>query len=129
MPSSAILLVEDDHATMDILGSYIKDTFKTVLMKAFATGEALDQLHRLKPTLLLLDYIIDGLNSKVVADEARKLYKDIPVVLITAYPKVEEIQTLIKPKYLIKKPFALDELDAVLDGEGVPRKPVELSVT
>ena len=89
--SQRILVVEDETSLAQILLDYLKrDGFAAT---AIADGqEAMAELHRAPPDLLLLDLMLPGMDGLSILRELRKT-SGLPVILVTA--KVEEIDRLI----------------------------------
>ena len=89
--SQRILVVEDETSLAQILLDYLKrDGFAAT---AIADGqEAMAELHRAPPDLLLLDLMRPGMDGLSILRELRKT-SGLPVILVTA--KVEEIDRLI----------------------------------
>ena len=86
-----ILVVEDETSLAQILVDYLKrDGF---VATAIADGqEAMAELRRAPPDLLLLDLMLPGMDGLSILRELRKT-SSLPVILVTA--KVEEIDRLI----------------------------------
>jgi two-component system response regulator BaeR len=86
-----ILVVEDETDLAQILVDYLKrDGFD---VSAIADGqEAMTELRRAPPDLLLLDLMLPGMDGLSILRELRKTSL-LPVILVTA--KVEEIDRLI----------------------------------
>lgn len=86
-----ILVVEDETSLAQILVDYLKrDGFAAT---AIADGEeAMAELRRAPPDLLLLDLMLPGMDGLAILRELRKT-SSLPVILVTA--KVEEIDRLI----------------------------------
>jgi DNA-binding response OmpR family regulator len=86
-----ILIVEDETSLAQILVDYLKrDGFDAT---AVADGEeAMAELRRAPPDLLLLDLMLPGMDGLSILRELRKT-SSLPVILVTA--KVEEIDRLI----------------------------------
>ncbi len=89
--SQRILVVEDETDLAQILVDYLKrDGF---VATAIADGqEAMAELRRAPPDLLLLDLMLPGMDGLSILRELRKTTA-LPVILVTA--KVEEIDRLI----------------------------------
>lgn len=89
--SQRILVVEDESNLAQILVDYLKrDGFAATTL---ADGqEAMAELRRAPPDLLLLDLMLPGMDGLSVLRELRKT-SSLPVILVTA--KVEEIDRLI----------------------------------
>lgn len=89
--SQRILVVEDETTLADILVDYLKrDGF---VASAIGDGEeAMTELRRAPPDLLLLDLMLPGMDGLSILRELRRT-SSLPVILLTA--KVEEIDRLI----------------------------------
>lgn len=89
--SQRILVVEDETDLAQILVDYLRrDGFAATVI---ADGqEAMAELRRTPPELLLLDLMLPGMEGLAILRELRKT-SSLPVILVTA--KVEEIDRLI----------------------------------
>jgi two-component system OmpR family response regulator len=114
-----ILYVDDDN----IIRSIAKMTLQRrpgVLVNDYAHGkEAIEKGPDLSPDLILLDYMMPGLNGLEVMQAMRKNDKlsEIPVIFLTSNIKPEEIQIFMDSGAIgvISKPFDLLQLpDQVL---------------
>jgi two-component system NtrC family response regulator len=111
MEKAKILIAEDEKTQRDLLeGFLIKEGF---LVEAVANGrEALQRLERNFFDIALIDYKMPELDGLQTLQEIRKLYPDLPVVMMTAYGTVETAVASMKEGALdyLTKPIDLDEL-------------------
>jgi two-component system response regulator BaeR len=104
--------VEDEQKIADLLKDYLSaEGFQvTCLLRG---DEALEQIKRLSPDLILLDLMLPGLDGISVCREIRK-FSNVPIIMVTA--KVEEVDRLIGLEIgaddYICKPFSPREVVA-----------------
>ena len=111
MDKPKILIAEDEKPQRDLLEGFLKKEGFSV--EAVANGrEALDRLERDFFDIILLDYKMPELDGLHTLREIRKLYPDLPVVMMTAYGTVETAVASMKEGALdyLTKPIDLDEL-------------------
>ena len=111
MDKPKILIAEDEKNQRDLLEGFLKKEGFSV--ESAASGrEALDRLGRDFFDIILLDYKMPELDGLHTLREIRKLYPDLPVVMMTAYGTVETAVASMKEGALdyLTKPIDLDEL-------------------
>jgi two-component system NtrC family response regulator len=111
MDKPKILLAEDEKTQRDLLEGFLKKEGFSV--EAVASGrEALHKLERDFFDIILLDYKMPELDGLHTLREVRRLYPDLPVVMMTAYGTVETAVASMKEGALdyLTKPIDLDEL-------------------
>jgi two-component system response regulator AtoC len=88
MEKSKILIAEDEKTQRDLLEGFLKKEGFSV--EAVADGrEALQKLQGDFFDIALVDYKMPELDGLQTLQEIRKLYPDLPVVMMTAYGTVE----------------------------------------
>jgi two-component system NtrC family response regulator len=116
MEKARILIAEDEQTQRDLLEGFLKK--EGYLVDAAANGrEALRKLQEEFFDVALLDHKMPELDGMQTLREIRKLYPDLPVVMMTAYGTVETAVTAMKEgagDYLTK-PIDLDELLILLN--------------
>ena len=108
MTQKEILIVEDDPNIQDVLMLALE--FEGYKVVAANNGrEALDLLPQLNPGLILLDLMMPIMNGWEFVEEIKKLdsYKDIPIVVISAY---SERAINIECTEFVQKPLELETL-------------------
>jgi len=111
MDKPRILIAEDEKNQRDLLEGFLKKEGFSV--ESAATGrEALVKLEKDLFEIILLDYKMPELDGLHTLREIRKLYPDLPVVMMTAYGTVETAVASMKEGALdyLTKPIDLDEL-------------------
>ncbi|MDO9324607.1 MAG: response regulator [Methanoregula sp.] len=113
-----IMLIEDDLPILDMMEILLKRIgYEPVLVP-----DVLDALRRVKedpPSLILLDIMMTPMNGWEFLEKLRGEYglKEIPVLLFTASPSVEEkITELNDPRLgMLQKPVSITELKAGIE--------------
>ena len=115
-PQYDILLIEDDLATIRLLTSYFES--KGSKCKGVVSGtKGIEELRGGVPKLILLDIILPDISGyeicKMIKDH--KVYKEIPVYLLTAIPgsEVEKKMDETKADGYILKPFDFSDFEMV----------------
>jgi two-component system NtrC family response regulator len=111
MEKAKILIAEDEKTQRDLLEGFLKKEGFPV--EAAANGrEALQRLEGDFFDMALIDYKMPELDGLQTLREIRKLYPDLPVVMMTAYGTVETAVASMKEGALdyLTKPIDLDEL-------------------
>ena len=115
MDKSKILIAEDEKTQRDLLEGFLKKEGFSV--EAVANGrEALQKIEKDYFDVVLVDYKMPELDGLHTLREIRKLYPDLPVVMMTAYGTVETAVASMKEGALdyLTKPIDLDELLIIL---------------
>jgi DNA-binding NtrC family response regulator len=111
MEKARILIAEDEQTQRDLLSGFLqKEGF---WVSAVPNGkEVLRSLDQDFFDLILLDYKMPELDGFQTLQEIRRLYPDIPVVMMTAHGSVETAVASMKAGALdyLTKPIDLDEL-------------------
>jgi len=103
-----ILVVDNDDGTVETIAELLRDTGYDAFTAT--TGEqALANLHRLHPDLLILDLFMPGLDGWQVLDAIASdpQLARMPKVAMTAWPRPIELPAGVT---LLRKPFEWDAL-------------------
>lgn len=100
-----VLIVDDDPMTLQVIRSYLKETYKVYCLKS--GEEALKFLSQQTPDVMLLDYMMPGMDGPTILRKMRQMdeTKAIPVFFMTAVTdrdRVLECMELKPEEYLIK---------------------------
>ena len=113
--ANTILVVDDDPL--------VRATIVGALLElGYLTGEAADgeaALAALRaaepPSLVILDYVMPGMDGAEVAREIAALSPDLPVIFSTGHAALRALRAAAgEDAAVLEKPFTLDELDALL---------------
>lgn len=113
-----IMLVEDDQPILDMMDILLRRIgYEPVLVPDVL--DALDRVRSDPPALILLDIMMTPMNGWEFLEKIRGEYniRELPVILFTASPSVEERLALMKDPYLgvLQKPVSIPELKAGLE--------------
>ncbi len=113
MPQNQIIIVEDERDILDVL-SYKLQLEDFVVTSSQDGAEGLDLIQRTRPSLVLLDLMLPGMDGLEICRQLKKLErrKNIPVIMVTA-KGVESDVVLglgIGADDYIVKPFSPKEL-------------------
>lgn len=107
---ATILVVEDDTALCDLLRSHLEADGYSVL-QAFDGPTALALAEQHTPHLILLDWMLSGMDGLAVCRRLRQRYL-IPIIMLTA--RTEEVDLLMGLEVgaddYIAKPFSIREV-------------------
>ncbi len=107
----SILIVEDDQGVQKYLKELLLDNGYSAQLASDGI-EALEQLQKSIPDLVILDLGLPKLTGEAVVSEIRKNYHDLPVIILSAKDTIADIVqglNLGADDYLTK-PFVADEL-------------------
>jgi signal transduction histidine kinase len=111
--SARVLVIDDDASVrhlivecLEILGYQVEQA---------ADGDAgLRLLKKQQPDLLMVDFIMPGLNGAQVIERARQAYPDLPVILATGYADAQAGAAVLAHERVLQKPFNIDQLAAMV---------------
>ncbi len=99
-----VLLVDDEKYFLFTVGTRIK-AWGYDFIEASTGQEAIDAVRSKNPDVIVLDYMLPGMNGVETLKEIRKLNKDVPVIIFTAYPdkkSLEDTEVLGVNAYVLK---------------------------
>lgn len=108
---STILVVDDEASILKSLGGALKDEgYRTVL--AASGDEALQEIQKDPPDLVLLDIWMPGKDGLATLQEIKKSFARIPVIIISGHGSIE---TAVKATKLgafdfVEKPLSLERI-------------------
>lgn len=110
-----ILIVDDEPFNLDLLEQELSDLGYAVV-RAETGAAALTEIDKMAPDLVLLDYLMPGMNGIEVLQTIRKTQNDLPIVMITAYGTIDLAVEAIKAGAddFITKPFDPEHLSLVV---------------
>ncbi|MDW8106225.1 MAG: response regulator [Armatimonadota bacterium] len=111
----SVLLVEDEQMLERVVGDALR-TIGLAYETAPSGDEALQRLQQRRYDLMIVDLRLRLGSGIAVMQQARQLYPELPVILITAYAATEELQRAlaIGVDAVLYKPFDIDTLLATV---------------
>ncbi len=115
-----VLIADDKEYEREYLHKFITSKYPhdlRVVCTAQDGEEALRQLYELKPDLLLLDIIMPKLDGLEIAQQAKKAFPQVVIVMISAYAEFDYVKEALKigvRDYLLK-PYVDEELQETID--------------
>jgi len=110
-----ILLAEDDDELREILLECLRRADR-VIHPCNNGQEAIEILARSSFDLIVTDLMMPGADGIQILNEAKRLYPDVVVIIMTGYASLDSaIQAIRGGAYdYIRKPFKLDELEVII---------------
>ncbi len=114
-PPGDILVIDDDP----IVRNLIVECLETL---GYATRQAADGesglrlLAEQRPDLLMVDFIMPGMNGAEVIERVRAAQPDLPIILSTGYVDAQDTASLLEHEQILQKPFDIDELASMVQG-------------
>ena len=113
-PGACILVVEDDDFVRESMVESLQALGHTVAQAP--NGEAgLLELERARPDLIITDYLMPGMTGADLVRRARVQLPDVPMIIATGYADMKAIEEVIGDDMLLRKPFQLAELAAIVE--------------
>lgn len=115
MSGTRVLLVDDEFSSAEVLALVLAGEGYQVTVAADAR-QALERLEDAAPDLLVVDFMMPGMNGADLAKAVRERehFRAVPVLMISGAP--EAALKAYRPRYdaFLRKPFGLEELLRVL---------------
>lgn len=116
-PAPKVVVVDDDEIVTQSLGSFLElETTYDVLVFQSAS-EALQRMKQTSVDLVISDFLMPKMNGLEFLTEAKKLYPDVPRILLTGYADKENAIKAINEVGLyqyLEKPWDNDNLKLVI---------------
>lgn len=118
-----VLILDDDKDVLDVMQEALTyEGFEVYTITA--TDNIFSVLEEYHPDVLLIDYLLNGINGGEICSQIKKneLTCELPVVILSAYPRVIDSLGYYHCNKFIPKPFDLnelvDEINLLTDGKG-----------
>jgi DNA-binding NtrC family response regulator len=110
-----ILIVDDEPFNLDLLAQEVRELGYDV-ERARDAAEAFARTETYRPDLMLLDYMMPGMNGLDVLQEIRRREWDVPVIMITAHGSIDVAVQAMKlgAADFIEKPFEPDHMALII---------------
>ena len=107
-PKRKILLVDDEQAILKVVGIKLKISGYDVVT-APGGQEALDQIKKESPDIMLLDVIMPGIDGFEVLQKLR-IFSELPVITFSARPENAQKALSLGANDFLAKPFDVDDM-------------------
>jgi two-component system, NtrC family, response regulator AtoC len=91
MKNIRVLLVDDEPDIIFVIGKKIK-VWDYELLEAQSGKEAVETVRAKKADIVVLDYMMPGMDGVETLRRIRKVSGDIPVIMFTAHPDMGSIE-------------------------------------
>ena len=113
-----ILIVDDDPTLREALGRILRAEGHEVL-EAGSGDEAVSAARRQRPSLMVVDYAMPGMDGEMVLDALRTELAGTPTVLLTTTDQ-QQVRAQRLGALGLCKPFQVEDLLAAVDRHRVP---------
>ncbi|MEZ2334870.1 response regulator [Mucilaginibacter sp. RCC_168] len=106
-----VMIIDNDLDVLDIMQEAL--VYEGFTVTAYEhTNNILSIVEQEKPDVILIDYLLEGINGGEICHQMKvnPTTSDLPVIIISAYPKVILSLGTYGCDKFIAKPFDLDEL-------------------
>ncbi|HQR31099.1 MAG TPA: response regulator [Blastocatellia bacterium] len=126
---SQILVVDDDPALHQLIEGALESDGHT-LQHAFNGQEGLDKMARSKFDLVLIDYVMPGMDGGEFLEQLRANHPDLRAMMITGFSTPEAVLIAMRKRVcdFIVKPFSIVELKAAVSSALGSAEPIEIEV-
>ena len=109
-----ILVVDDDQQVRATIVRGLT-ALGYAVREAAGGADALALIHEQKPQLIVLDYMMPGMDGAETAREIARIDPDIPIVFSTGHAALRVLrQAAGEGASILEKPFTLAELDQLV---------------
>ncbi|THD78017.1 MAG: response regulator [Phenylobacterium sp.] len=115
--AGATVMVVDDDTQVRALLIETLNLLGYEVLEADGGATALEVLATRRPDAMLLDFAMPQMNGAQVADRARKLWPDLPIVFASGHADTAAIKAAVGDgARILRKPFDMNELARTLNG-------------
>lgn len=111
--SARVLIIDDDPDLRCVLTASL-EALGCEVVEAADGQSGLILFDQVSPDLIIIDFAMPGMNGAEVAKTVRERRPDVPIVFASGYAETEKIESAAGNAILLRKPFRLNELQAVL---------------
>ena len=111
MLAKKILVVDDNDDIAEALVMLLKRSGYEA-DRAYSAEECMYKVEEEKPDLVLLDVFLSGGDGREVCKKLRARHEteELPIIMISAHPNMQEAALLAGANDFISKPFSVDDL-------------------
>lgn len=111
-----VLVVEDDDAVRQGIAANLR-LLQYVVREAADGATGLEELRKRRPDLLMVDFLMPGMNGAEVVAAARLIYPKLPILVATGYADMAKVEKVVDASSVLRKPFDVETLDKALNRE------------
>jgi DNA-binding response OmpR family regulator len=121
-----ILIIDDDSAVLEILTECFTEEGYEV--KAIThVNDIYELIDSFQPNVVLTDYILNGINGGEFCTQIKMAYQNLPVIILSAYPKVMLSLGTYNCDLFVAKPFDVFALIKQVNKLACTKQPLYLS--
>jgi len=121
-----ILIIDDDPAILDVLIECFTEEGYEV--KGIThVDDIYELIDTFQPNAVITDYILNGINGGEFCTQIKMAYQNLPVVILSAYPKVMLSLGTYNSDLFVAKPFDVFELVKQVNALVSSREPLYLT--
>jgi DNA-binding NtrC family response regulator len=121
-----ILIIDDDSAVLEILTECFTEEGYEV--KAIThVNDIYELIDSFQPNVVLTDYILNGINGGEFCTQIKMAYQNLPVIILSAYPKVMLSLGTYNCDLFVAKPFDVFALIKQVNNFACTKQPLYLS--
>ena len=110
-----ILVVDDDDDVRNVIRRAV-EALGYPVAEAAGGAEALALMEESKPSLIILDYMMPGMDGAEVAREIATRDPDLPIIFSTGHGALRALRNAAGENVsILEKPFALADLGALIE--------------
>jgi len=111
--SEKLLVVDDDSDVRELVTTFLSDLGYEV-SEAARGEDAVTTFSDFKPDMIIVDFVMQGINGAAVALAARQRFPGIPILFISGFADTEALKSAVGNAPLLHKPFRPAELAAAV---------------
>jgi DNA-binding NtrC family response regulator len=118
LPAKSVLVIDDDQDFLETVADLVSDTGRLVFTAPGASEalQLLDSAAVPRPCLVLLDWVMEPSSGAVFLHGlAARAVADVCVVVMSGDPRLHSAGEVPGILEILRKPFAMQELNALLD--------------
>ncbi|WP_312697944.1 MULTISPECIES: response regulator [Sphingobacterium] len=115
MVNKKILIFDDDQHVLEIFTIVLED-MGYIVEQSRTSHDVLDKVTSFQPDLIFMDNWIPDIGGVAATQilKSNPLYRDIPVILVSANSDIEFLASQAKANSFLSKPFDLDSLEGIV---------------
>lgn len=115
MENKRILIFDDDPHVLEIF-TIVLEEMGHVVQHSQTSHDVLNRVSNFKPDLILMDNWIPDIGGVAATQilKSNDIFRDIPVILVSANSEIEDLACRAKANGFLSKPFDLESLENIV---------------